>query len=367
MTHRIGVILSNLRAEGGPVLAADLIDVWRNRGIDPVVLLLNDEYTDLLERFQQFDVPIEQFNVPGIGLRHYPALFAKTLAACRKHKIDAVVSIPTGVHGILFAGARAAGVRRTVVHVGNYPWHWEPHFPKYRKLMRLSRLATDHVVCVSDHVREGVLEHFGQCGRRSVTVVRNGIDLGRFSKRNTPSRSNRIIMVARLESGKDHAILIAAVALLVRKGVNIRLQLVGTGDLEPGLWEQVQATGLDGAIEFLGMRTDIPALLADARGFVFSVRPEEGLGIALAEAMATGLPCVATDVGACREVTANGMAGLLVPPGDAPALAEALERVLVDDTLAGSLGQAARARVEAEYDREVMASRYLKLLQGNER
>lgn len=352
----VAVVVSNLRAEGGPALAADLAAEWRHTH-RTVALLLNDRAMDMAERFRAIGVPVEVLGVPSISPRHYPKIAARVRRALKRHGAQALVSIPSGVHGAIFAGAAAAGVRRRVVHVGNYPWHWQPGFGKYRALMRLAAPLTPHLVCVTRHVAEGVAEHFGRVARQT-HVIPNGIDLSRFAFRGAPApvmgRAIKVAMVARLDRGKDHATLIDAIAILVGRGIAVRLSLAGDGALAEPLARR--AAPLGAAVRFLGATRDVPALLAGADVFAFSVKPEEGFGIALVEAMAAGVPVVASDVGACREVLDAGWCGTLVAPGDAVALADALAASAFAPDTGAVL--AARARAAECYSRAAMARGY---------
>ena len=354
----VAIVLADLRAEGGPALAADLASQWRDH--DPVVLCLHDGAMDMADRFTSIGVPVEVLHIPSISLRHYPRIAAQVAAALRRHRASAVVSIPSGVHGAIFEGARRAGIARRVVHVGNYPWHWQAGFWKYRLLMRLSAPWTPDLVCVTDHVRAGVARHFGHVARR-LHVIPNGIDPDAFAFRPRDpvpdTRPIEVVTVARLDSGKDHATLIDAIQALVARGVDVRLTLAGDGTLRRDL--ETRARDLGDRVRFLGARRDVPDLLDAADVFAFPVRPEEGLGIALVEAMAAGLPIVATDVGACREVLDGGRCGALVPENDPQAMADAIlaaARTPDADRIA-----AARARVADTYSRAAMAAAYGRL------
>jgi len=110
-------------------------------------------------------------------------------------------------------------------------------------------------------------------------------------------------------------------------------------------------------VRFLGASGDVPSLLRDFDVFALSSF-SEGVPVALLEAMSMGLPAVATRVGGVPEVLAENTEGLVVPPGDAVALAEALARLLGDRALRERLGQAARARVERSFASEAICSRY---------
>jgi glycosyltransferase involved in cell wall biosynthesis len=117
------------------------------------------------------------------------------------------------------------------------------------------------------------------------------------------------------------------------------------------------ALGLTDHVQFLGMVRDVPALLAEASLYVLSSL-SEGVSLTLLEAMATGLPVVATSVGGTPEVVMDQHTGLLVPPADAAALAEAMTRLVQDPDLAQRLGSAGRRRVERHFDIRRMVADY---------
>ena len=356
---RIAIILANLRAEGGPALGADLAAEWRAAGHDPFALLLNADDMSMAGRFEAIGVPIASMEMGLVTPRRYPVIAAKARTAFAKHRPEAIVSIPNGVHSALFLGAAVAGIKRRVVHVGNYPWHWQSNFWKYRALMRCAAPITPDLVCVTHHVAEGVATHFGRVARR-VHVVPNGVDLSTFYYRGDPVRVEerpiRVLMVGRLDAGKDHFGLIDAIATLTARGVPARLQLVGDGMLRRALEEKVATEGLSQVVDIMGARRNVQELLAAADVFAFSVRPEEGLGIALVEAMAAGVPIVATNVGACREVLDNGAAGTIVPENDFRALADAIEAAARRPDV--TKVHAARRRAETVYSRAAMAAEY---------
>ena len=126
--------------------------------------------------------------------------------------------------------------------------------------------------------------------------------------------------------------------------------MAGGGPLGPQLDALAGALNITGSVEMLGSRSDVPDLMARAEIFVLPSR-FEGLPNALLEAMAAGLPCVATRVSGSEDVIIDGESGLLVPPEDPDALAEALVRLLTRPAEALALGRAARARMVARYDR----------------
>lgn len=151
-------------------------------------------------------------------------------------------------------------------------------------------------------------------------VIPNCIDLNNFQKEIKIYKKNRksnslktIIMIARLDRIKDQETLIKAFSKVNKK---CNLLLVGDGNRKNKLEQIALNFGLDPKKIFYGSSNDIPKLLANADIFAFSTTKEEGFGIVLIEAMAAGLPIIATDVSACREVLDNGNAGILVQNGN---------------------------------------------------
>jgi glycosyltransferase involved in cell wall biosynthesis len=148
--------------------------------------------------------------------------------------------------------------------------------------------------------------------------------------------------VGNFTAKKDHPTLLRAFAHLAVDHPDAVLVLVGTGPDEEAARRLGDELGLGARIRFLGSRGDVPALLPGLDVFVLSSR-YEGLPIALLEAMAAGVACVATAVGGIPEVIEHAASGLLVPPADPSALAAALAKVLEDPDLAAGLGTAAAA------------------------
>jgi glycosyltransferase involved in cell wall biosynthesis len=179
-----------------------------------------------------------------------------------------------------------------------------------------------------------------------VDVVLQGIDASQF--RVTPERraqSRRALglgdepvlgTVGNLTAKKDHRTLLAAFAELRHGASSARLLVVGTGPLETDLRANADRLGLGDAVRFLGMRDDVPDVLAALDVFVLSSR-HEGLPIALLEALAAGLPCVATTVGGIPEVVRDGHEGYLVPPADPSVMAAALAKILEDPRLRAAM------------------------------
>lgn len=171
-----------------------------------------------------------------------------------------------------------------------------------------------------------------------------------------PKRQSRTWgMVARLDEGKGQSLLLKAWTLVPEK-LGLRLCLVGGGPMEAALRREADELGLQGRVEFTGAIPNPAAVMKDWDGFVFATTAGEGFGIAVAEAMATGLPCVVTDVPALREMAED--AALYVRPNSAVALAEAITLIVKDPDLAAHLSSKARYRASGKFAPAVFSSAY---------
>ena len=156
---------------------------------------------------------------------------------------------------------------------------------------------------------------------------------------------------------KDHRLLIESFALVAAVLPEADLLLVGDGPLRAEIEQQVGALGLGSRVRFLGIRPDVPDLLASADVFALP-SVSEAASLTLMEAMASGLPVVVTDVGGNPELVTHGVEGLLIPRRDARAGAEALRTLLSDPSLRARMGQAAASRARSQYRLDATIQRY---------
>jgi len=251
--------------------------------------------------------------------------------------------------------ARAAGVERLVVteHIVG-----RSHSGGQRALKRSELARADAVTAVCGAVAETLVHEYG-AERERVRVVPNGADLPDEAAEAPGARQWRErlgasplhplwVVAARLEEQKGHAVLLDALAEVVRRGLEFTLAVAGDGSLRAALEQRAQQLGLAARVHFLGVVEDIGPLLAAADAVVL---PSlwEGLPLSMLEAMARSRPVVASAVGGVPEVIEDGIHGQLVPPGDAVALADALESFHREPGRALRLGRAAGERVRHEY------------------
>jgi glycosyltransferase involved in cell wall biosynthesis len=198
-----------------------------------------------------------------------------------------------------------------------------------------------------------------------MVLLPNGVDTERFtpspaSVASSAERARTVVCVARLVPAKGIETLLRAWRLVRERTAEVRLLLVGDGPLMPALQHLAEDLDVQACVEFVGERPDARPYLRRAGVAVLSSYAE-GLSNALLEAMACGLPCVATRISGSEDVIQHEVNGLLVEPGDVSALAGALLRLLSDPALAERYGHAARATIEAHYSRERILAQHMDL------
>lgn len=207
----------------------------------------------------------------------------------------------------------------------------------------------------------------------SVHVLPNGLDVDRFAgarpredtraELGIPSDAPVIVLVGELTRRKNAALLIRVLPGLLRHHPGLRVILAGAGREEAALRQRLRRDGLEDAVQLLGFRRDVPDLLAASDLLVHPARVE-GFGYAVAEAMAAGLPVVATDASSLPEVVKRGETGLLFPRDDAGALELAVATYLDDPELRQRHGAAGRERARREFSIERRLDELEALLRG---
>jgi glycosyltransferase involved in cell wall biosynthesis len=229
----------------------------------------------------------------------------------------------------------------------------KPRLPGRRLLERLVNRLTTQVVANSRATAQDTSEDEGLPAER-ICVIHNGVEVPDgpppqgVRPRGLPATGRIVLCVANLIHYKGHLDLLAAAGAVFSAHPDVALALVGEGAMRRRLEEAVARLGLGGRVHRLGQREDIPALLAAADLFVLPSH-QESFSNALLEAMAHGLPVIATAVGGNTEIVEDGVSGILVPPRDPAALGEAMIRLLRDPASARRMGQEARARVAKRF------------------
>jgi glycosyltransferase involved in cell wall biosynthesis len=292
--------------------------------------------------------PVHALHEPA-GLR--PGIGVRLARLFRRERIDV---IHTHDERPLIYGSLAACLAPGRRHVHTRHGQRAEITRGQKWLIKLASWGAHEFVCVSDDAGRVAVAQ-GVSAKR-IRTVRNGIDLTKFDYRG-PQPGGPAVLVARLSPVKDVETLLRAAAQAVAGQPDFRLEIAGDGSCRPALQQLATELGLGERVRFLGEVRDVPALLARAGLLVLSSL-SEGVSLTLLEGMARGLPVAATRVGGNPEVVADGETGLLVPPRDPAALANAMLRLWRDADLARRMGSAGRCRVEEHFDVRRMVARY---------
>ena len=191
------------------------------------------------------------------------------------------------------------------------------------------------------------------CGDRNVTVIYPGVDVTEFFPDKVQRGTSTLGTACRLEPVKGLATLIDAISILAAHNSAIRLEIAGDGSLRSTLQERVDRLGISENVAFLGWRRDIASVL---RSWSLFIQPslDEGFAVSVLEAMASGLPVIASDAGGLRELVLDGKTGLLVPSGNPTILAEKISVLLGDPGLMARMGEAGRLRAQEDFSLQQM-------------
>ena len=315
----------------------------------------------LLEILQQAGIPVVEFrkkktllSFNGVYQLMRLALFLRRGQFHVIHAHDLWANLLGVPAGWLARTPVIISSRRYLADLDWYtPW-------RSKTIRAIYRLST-HVIVNSASVQQLLVER-DELPPEKTHVIYNGVDVDRFAgaRRDREgllgslgSGSKFIAVVANMYSRiKGHACLIEAARIVCRAVPRAKFVLIGDGAERPKLEQQVRQAGLEENFLFLGRRQDVPDLLACCD---LSVLPSEAEAMpnSVLESMAAGLPVVATRVGGTPEIIVDGVDGLLVPPRNAPAIADAILRVLRDADLARRLSRTGQARMRTHfsYDR----------------
>ena len=269
------------------------------------------------------------------------------------------------IHGDLY-GTLAAWLAGVPVVVSTK--HNDDAFRRNRFYAWLGRQAArrqDRIITISDHLARFSVEVEGMNADK-ITCIHYGLDGAAFRARvrdvasvraefGIPAGAPLVGMVGRLTEQKGHVYLLHAWAQVTAALPEARLLLVGDGPLRGELQRRARDLGLGGCVIFAGRREDVPRIMA-ALDVMTLPSLWEGFGLVLLEAMAVGRPIVASRVSAIPEIVVDGETGLLVPPRDADALAQALLALLRDPQRATEMGRRGQVRLEQEFTVERMVA-----------
>jgi len=374
VTHRPRTVFVNHSAEpGGGELA--LYDLVRATPDARVILFSEGPFVAMLEAARITPRMIDAGSVLDIRrtdglvsmLGKAPALAALAVRLASALRTADVVYANS--QKAFIASALAAPIaRRPLI------WHLHDiltasHFsgPVRRVAVGLSNRVARAVIANSDATARAYREAGGRC---AVTVVHNGIDPQPFDGLDREGRRGELAetigsgdapilgLFGRLAPWKGQHVAIEALTLVPRAHlVLVGGALFGEHEHEASLRRQVDVSGLNGRVHFLGFRSDVPALMAGVDVALHCSTAPEPFGRVIAEAMMAGTPVIATAAGGALEIVEDGRSGLLVPPDDAAALAASIRRLLDDGDGATRLAEAGASRARADFTLDASVAR----------
>jgi L-malate glycosyltransferase len=348
---RLAVILTSFDRGGTERQMTELI-----RRIDPARfethVVCFREQGPWLPRVRERAVSLTEFK---LGSFLSPVIVSKLLRVARwlRDQRFAVVHA-CDMYANIF-GLPAATLARVPVRVGSRRGIVSPTQPGLLHLQRVAYRMAHKIVANSD-AAAAALRHEGVAPSK-VVVIPNGIDLGEEPPPRRRDHPPVITTVANLRQGKGHDVLLHAAIEVTRAWPDAIFQFVGDGPLRASLEQQAASAGLGDHVRFLGHRDDVGDILTASDLFAFPSFME-AFPNGVMEAMASGLPVVATKVGGIPELVQHGRNGLLVPPGDSAALAGAILRMLGSPADADEYGRAARKTIAARYSFERMVTTF---------
>ena len=359
-------ILHTLTLGGAEILAARL--ARRLAGTYRFVFVCLDRLGTLGEELRAEGFPVHVLcQQPGLDWRCALRL-ARLL---RREKVHIVQ--PHQYTPFFYALMARLLFHRPIVLFTEHGRHY-PDFPRRRRILanRLLLERRDRVVSVGNAVRQALVNNEGLAPER-IQVIYNGIDLSVFEngtglrdrvreELQISSESLVLIQVARLDYLRDHATALRSMGQITRHRPDARLLLVGEGPEQAKIEHLIIQHGLEAHVRLLGLRRDVRRLLA-AADICLLTSISEGIPLTVIEAMAAGLPVVATRVGGMGEVVEEGITGLLVPPGDAEGLAGNVLRLAGNPVMRTQLGQRGRTRAREVFSESQMHAGYLNLYQ----
>lgn len=353
---RVMIVIHGLETGGAEMMVLHLARELSRAGHPVRVVSLHGDETDVAGLMRRAGVDVVALNKAG---GPDPRTVLRLRAQMRDFS-PAVVHTHLPVLEYVLPAARLYGRRVRIIHTVHNLAREET---RHRVLRAVNRRAFSHgvvPVALNEEVRSSICREYA-LPASAVPVVGNGIDLDAFrgpQRRGPRGAGARLLCVARLAPAKNHALLLRTVARLRESGRDVSLTLVGDGPLRGALEERARELGISQRVRFAGRRTDTPAFYRDCDLFVL-LSDYEGMPMSIIEAMASGLPVVATRAGGVAELVDDGVNGALVE-ADAAAAAEAIAAICDDPALYARLSAGA-VKTSSRYSAEAMMEKYVDL------
>jgi glycosyltransferase involved in cell wall biosynthesis len=344
MKINVAHIVEDLKTGGLERVIADIVSGLDTRVFVPRVWCLS-RGGQIFDELKKKGIPVE---ILGMRSSRDPRFFLRLKAKLREENIHILHA-----HGYpgMTVGRGAGILARVPVMIGHmHSTYWD-YTAKQCRIERWLSAYTAVIICCSRAVADFVTTH-ERIPAVKTAVIYNGIDSGKINKRDYRQKEQRLITcVASLFPHKGHRYLLEAAKIIVSRycGGRVKFMMAGDGVLKDELMAYARELGIGDNVEFPGTINDLSAVMAQSDAVVLPSSEREGLGLALLEAMAAGVPVVGTSVGGIPEIIRDGENGLLVPPKDAPAMAQALIEIISDGKKAQEMGKKGQSMIESQF------------------
>ena len=311
---------------------------------------------------------VECFSCNSRRRAEYPIGLVRLARWLRRNRIDILHThlFEPSVIGLLAGVVARTRTRVLTRHYSDY--HTRINKKWHVRLDQLGTRLSHNVIAVSEHTADHMIEA-ENAPREKIHTVMNGIDFDRVKLSSPDARarirrefaaedSHLLLIVARLHPEKGHSYLFKALPEIRRRARKpVRLLVAGVGTFDAAYREEVHALGCDDMVSFVGFRKDSPDLMA-AADLLILPSVAEAFGLVLAEAIYLGTPVVATQVGGIPEIISDGVDGILVPPADSLALANAIVDLLDDPDRRVRMAGSGREKVLKKFRFQDMVRHY---------
>ena len=359
-------LIDSLGPGGAERLMVDLLPALREFDVDSEVVAIQERHGNpVADELRAVGVPVSTIGIKR--LRERGAL-ARVTAAIERSSPDVIHTQLEFADILGSIAARRLGIPSiSTIHTLDRPPRWTKEAARSRLMAWTLRRRSDRVIAVSRSARDHVLRKAG-LPKRHTAAIHNGINLAPFLAVGTEERCRTrselgigaddpvITTVAVLRQPKGITDFLVALPTLLQSYPKLTYLIVGDGPDRSRLDRFVADLGVGQSVHFAGRRSDIPHMLAATDLFVLPSLTE-ALPTVLIEAMAVGLPVVATQVGGVPEIVDSGVTGLLVPPSSPTALAEAADRLLNSPRQCRAMGLAGRRKALDRFSIERQADR----------
>lgn len=343
---KIIYIINDLRIGGAERFLVDLVNNFDQKIFEPKIVLLRDRL-DLKDELNR--------NIPITIIGKKTKLGLGTICKIRRYLKN---EKPQIVHTQLFGGdiwGRIGAILARVPIIVSTEQNTNYDQSLLHNLAKIILAKwTDKIVAISKSVRDFSFR-FDKVNPEKIIIIPNGVEISKFNPVVKKNKKPVLISVARLAEQKGHIYTIKALNKI--KKLDWTYWIVGEGDLERKLKNEVRKCKLTGNIKFLGKRKDINQLLGKSDIFIMNSL-WEGLGIAAIEASLMELPCIVSNIGGLNEVVVDGKTGFLTMPKDINGISEKIKKLILNQSLMKKMGKEGRKYVIEKFSIKNVAKRY---------